>query len=55
VGLDPIAVLWLMQIPIFELFTSTTRRLVRLMGRTAALVPASGPGGEPLNLPKRSR
>jgi UDP-GlcNAc:undecaprenyl-phosphate/decaprenyl-phosphate GlcNAc-1-phosphate transferase len=36
VALDPIVVLWMMPIPIFELFTSTTRRIVRGMSPTEA-------------------
>jgi UDP-GlcNAc:undecaprenyl-phosphate/decaprenyl-phosphate GlcNAc-1-phosphate transferase len=35
-GLSPVVVLWLMPIPVFELFTSTTRRLVRGMSPTQA-------------------
>jgi UDP-N-acetylmuramyl pentapeptide phosphotransferase/UDP-N-acetylglucosamine-1-phosphate transferase len=36
VALDPIVVLWMMPIPIFEPFTSTTRRIVRGMLPTEA-------------------
>jgi UDP-GlcNAc:undecaprenyl-phosphate/decaprenyl-phosphate GlcNAc-1-phosphate transferase len=36
VGLAPMIVLWMMPIPIFELFTSTTRRLVRGLPPTQA-------------------
>jgi UDP-GlcNAc:undecaprenyl-phosphate/decaprenyl-phosphate GlcNAc-1-phosphate transferase len=36
VSINPIVVLWLMPIPIFELFTSTTRRIVRGMSPTEA-------------------
>ena len=35
-ALKPILVLWLMPIPIFELFTSTTRRIVRGMSPAQA-------------------
>lgn len=35
-ALEPIIVLWLMPIPIFELFTSTTRRIVRGMSPAQA-------------------
>ncbi|MEO6517076.1 MAG: MraY family glycosyltransferase [Steroidobacteraceae bacterium] len=36
IGLSPMIVLWLMPIPIFELFASTTRRLVRGLPPTTA-------------------
>ena len=36
IGLEPIVVLWLMPMPIFELFASTTRRIVRGMPPTQA-------------------
>lgn len=36
VGLNPVVILWLMPIPIFELFASTTRRLVNGMPPTQA-------------------
>lgn len=36
IGLSPMIVLWMMPIPIFELFTSTTRRLVRGLPPTQA-------------------
>lgn len=35
-GLEPVVVLWLMPLPIFELFTSTTRRLLRGMSPAQA-------------------
>ncbi len=36
IGLSPMIVLWMMPIPIFELFTSTTRRIVRGIPPTQA-------------------
>jgi UDP-GlcNAc:undecaprenyl-phosphate GlcNAc-1-phosphate transferase len=36
ISLDPIVVLWLMPIPIFELFSSTARRIVRGMSPAQA-------------------
>lgn len=36
IGLGPMIVLWMMPIPIFELFTSTTRRIARGMSPTEA-------------------